>query len=364
MSLELLFSTRQFSLRQQEKEALLLPILNQLTRHHRENSPPYEQLLNAMYPGRSDAARLAEVPYFPAGLFKTHRLLSIPDDRIFKTLTSSGTSGHVSRIFLDAETARRQTMALGQILQFVLGPDRLPMLLLETSRVIRDRHQFSARGAGVLGLMHFGRNHVYAFDADMNLDMPALRSFLEHFGHAPFLLFGFTFMVWKHFFERVHGLGLDLSNGVLIHSGGWKKLQAEAIGNEEFKTRFREATGLRRVYNFYGMVEQVGSVFLEGEDGLLYPPNFADILIRDPETWEVAPPGKTGVIQVLSALPLSYPGHSLLTEDLGVVHSVDVGNGGRYGKAFSVLGRAPRSEIRGCSDTYQESVAAPEEATA
>lgn len=364
MSLELLISARQFSFRQQEKEALLLPILNQLTLHHRENSPPYRRLLDAIQPRAGEAATLTEVPYFPAGLFKTHRLLSIPDERIFKTLTSSGTSGQVSRIFLDAETARRQTLALGQILQFVLGPDRLPMLLLETSSVIRDRRQFSARGAGLLGLMNFGRNHVYVFDADMNLDTAALQAFLARFGEAPFLLFGFTFMVWKYFFERVQGLGLDLSQGILIHSGGWKKLQAEAIGNAEFKARFREATGLRRIYNFYGMVEQVGSVFLEGEDGWLYPPNFADILIRDPETWEVAPPGKTGVIQVLSALPLSYPGHSLLTEDLGVVHSVDSGCGGRFGKAFSVLGRAPMSEIRGCSDTYQENSTGQERATA
>ena len=51
-------------------------------------------------------------------------------------------------------------------------------------------------------------------------------------------------------------------------------LQASAIGNEAFKARFQADTGLARIYNFYGMVEQVGSVFLEGEDGLLYAPNF------------------------------------------------------------------------------------------
>ncbi len=85
---------------------------------------------------------------------------------------------------------------------------------------------------------------------------------------------------------------------------------------------------------------------------MLHAPAFADVVVRDPATWDEAPRGQVGVVQVLSALPRSYPGHSLLTEDLGVVHGVDVGPGGWLGKAFSVVGRVPRAELRGCSDTH------------
>ena len=60
------------------------------------------------------------------------------------------------------------------------------------------------------------------------------------------------------------------------------------------------------------MVEQVGSVFIEGDDGFLHPPDFADVIVRDPITWEEAAPGSPGVIQVLSGAPTSYPGHSIL----------------------------------------------------
>lgn len=353
MTLDELFALPQFSLRQEEKERHLLPLFNQLTAHHRAQSPAYARLMDALHPGLAEAAVLSDVPFLPVGLFKSHRLISIPPEELFKTLTSSGTTGQaVSQVFLDRETARRQTTALAQIMKQVLGPDRLPMLLIESSALIQDRKRFSARGAGVLGLMNFGRSHVYALDADMNLDEAAVRGFLDRFGGQPFLIFGFTFMVWQYFFERIATLGLDLSNGILIHSGGWKKLQDRAIANPEFKRCFREATGLARIYNFYGMVEQVGSIYLEGEDGYLYPPNFADIVIRDPDTWDEAPVGKPGIIQVLSALPWSYPGHSILTEDLGVVHAVDNSTCGRFGKAFSVVGRVPRAELRGCSDTH------------
>jgi hypothetical protein len=159
-------------------------------------------------------------------------------------------------------------------------------------------------------------------------------------------------MVWQYLYRRIEKLGLDLSNGILLHSGGWKKLQEEAVSNADFRQRLLSASGLSRVYNFYGMVEQVGSVYVEGEDGYLYPPNFADVVMRDPVTLTPAPVGTPGVIQVLSILPLSYPGHSILTEDLGVVHGIDDSTCGRHGKRFSVIGRVPKTELRGCSDVH------------
>jgi hypothetical protein len=341
-----------FFVPQAEKETLLVPALRELTAWHRERCAPYARALAGT--GQDAEARtLADVPWLPVGLFKSHRLVSVPDDEVFKTMTSSGTTGQqVSRIVLDRATADLQSRALVRIMTEILGHARLPMLIVDTPGVVRDRTQFAARGAGVLGMMQFGRGHVYALDDGMDLHVEAVRAFLAKHGDAPFLMFGFTFMVWRYFVRRLADEGVDLSNGILVHSGGWKKLQDEAVDNATFRQRLASLTGLRHVYNFYGMVEQVGSVFVEGEDGFLYPPAFADVIVRDPVTWAEAPVGVPGVIQVVSVLPRSYPGHSILTEDLGVVHSVDAGVGGRMGKAFSVLGRAPRAELRGCSDTH------------
>ena len=112
----------------------------------------------------------------------------------------------------------------------------------------------------------------------------------------------------------------------------------------------RSAFGLTSIHNFYGMVEQIGSIFLEGPDGLLYPPNFADVIIRDPITWQPLPLGQPGIIQMLSLLPTSYPGHSLLTEDVGVIEKIGSGIDGWRGKGLRVIGRVPKAELRGCSD--------------
>ena len=357
MSFETLLATPQYSLPQAEKERLLLEELNALTARHDANCVEYSKLLRVT--GAEKAGKtIEEVPYLPVGLFKSHALRSIPLENVFKTMTSSGTTGQqVSQIFLDKETAMRQTTALGNIIGHVIGRERLPMILIETSALLKDRKRFSARAAGLLGMMNFGRQHFYALDENMELDEAGLRGFLERFGDRPFLMFGFTFMVWQYLYTNLVGKGFDLSNGILLHSGGWKKLQEMAVSNDEFKRRFKEATGLHRIYNFYGMVEQVGSVYVEGEDGYLYPPNFADVIVRDPVTLQPAPVGTPGVIQVLSVLPLSYPGHSILTEDMGVVHGIDDSTCGRKGKRFSVVGRVPKTELRGCSDVHASQVA-------
>jgi Acyl-protein synthetase, LuxE len=355
--LEDLLERPQFSVPQREKSDLLQSGLEELTLYHRRNCTGYDRILSLL-DGDRRVTDLASIPYLPATLFKTHALRSVPEHEIFKTLTSSGTTGQqASRIVLDRETARLQSTALSKIMMHVLGPRRLPMVLIESSGLIKNRESLSARAAGLVGMANFGRSHFYALDDNMELNEPGLREFLAHHGNAPFLIFGFTFMAWQYLLLRIAHLNIDLSNGILVHSGGWKKLQQMAVTNAEFKRRFQEATGLHRIFNFYGMVEQVGSVFLEGEDGYLYPPNFADVIIRDPVTWQEAPVGSTGVIQVLSLLPRSYPGHSLLTEDLGVIHGIDDSTCGRMGKRFSVIGRVPRAELRGCSDTHAASVA-------
>ena len=349
--LEECLARQAYSIPASEKEALLTAAFNELTAHHYDHCPPYARILDGYWGGRRVAAGLADIPYLPVSLFKLRRLLSVNEEDVRVTLTSSGTTGQaVSQILVDRESSMLQQKALANSLMHVLGPKRLPMLVIDTDAVFKDPKMMSARGAGVLGQMRFGRDHAFALDAALRPDVGAVRAFLEKHGGAPFFVFGFTFMVWANFYEKFRDLGLDLSNGVLIHSGGWKKMAEKAVDNHVFRAALNDSFGLTRVHNFYGMVEQIGSIFLEGTDGLLYPPNFADVIIRNPETWEVAPVGDPGVVQVLSLLPRSYPGHSLLTEDMGVIEAVDYGQDGWMGKGLRILGRVAKAELRGCSD--------------
>lgn len=349
-----LFRQSSYGLNAASKLELLLPQLQQLTQQHKRSCEPYARILRA-FSQVEKASSLADLPYLPVRLFKTHTLRSIAEQEVFKVLTSSGTtSQQVSRIYLDTTTAQLQTKALVAILQDFLGKHRRPMLIVDHPNVIKNRAEFSARGAGILGVSTFGRDHTYLLDEQMRIDFGILESFLAKHSGKPLLMFGFTFMIWQYLYQSLKKIGkqVDLSQVFLLHSGGWKKLIDQAVDNVTFKQALREQTGISKVANFYGMVEQVGSIFMECEMGHLHTPIFADVIIRDPETWGALEHGELGVIEVLSILPKSYPGHALLTEDLGRVLGEDDCPCGRLGKYFEIVGRIPLAELRGCSDTH------------
>ena len=357
MEFEELLQIEPYSLNRVEKEGLLLRRLNELTRLHREGCPAYARILDS-FSWDIEVSGLDEIPFLPVRLFKELTLRSVPEEAVVKTMTSSGTSGQaVSRIYLDRTTASNQQKTLVKIVSDFTGSGRMPMVIIDCPSVIKDRRMFSARGAGILGFSIFGTKKIYALDDEMRLDVEGLREFLELHRGKTILLFGFTFMVWQHFYQelvrlRAEGVTFDLSGCILIHGGGWKKLQGQAVSRQDFHDRLNEVCGLDRIHDYYGMVEQTGCIYMQCECGHLHASVFSDVIVRRPLDFSVCGVGEPGILQVLSTIPESYPGHSLLTEDEGVLLGEDDCPCGRKGKYFKVLGRLKNAELRGCSDTY------------
>lgn len=358
MSFDSFFQIPPYSLYREEKERLLLDRLLELTEHHRTNCPAYGRILDSTSYDRARVTSCGDLPFLPVRLFKELSLKSVSQEDVVKTMTSSGTSGQaVSRIYLDRTTSSNQQKAMVKIVSDFTGSGRMPMIILDCPSVVKDRKMFSARGAGILGFSIFGAKRLYALNDNMELDVEALSEFLEQYQGKPILLFGFTFMVWQHFYKellrlKVQGTTFDLSNGILIHGGGWKKLVNESVSQEEFHERFESVCGLSRIHDYYGMVEQTGCIYMQCEYGHLHASVFSDVIMRKPLDFGICGIGEEGIIQVLSSIPESYPGHSLLTEDEGILLGEDDCPCGRKGKYFRVVGRLKDAEIRGCSDTY------------
>jgi hypothetical protein len=354
--LSTLDTDRPYSLHAGEKARVFLSLLNELGAHHRMKSPHYAKIVGSM-PHSNTAATMADIPFLPVRLFKHLDLLSMPTGEIFKTLTSSGTSGQtISRIFLSRENAAIQTKVLGSIVSDFIGKNRQPMVIFDAEDILKDRSKFNARAAGVLGFSMYGKDQAYGLDSTMSLKMEALASYCDKYREAGIYTFGFTFVVWKYLYQQLEAIGAKLDFGpksILIHGGGWKKLETESVSNTAFKAKLLERAGLRRVHNYYGMVEQTGSIYMECEYGNLHASNYSDVIVRDPISFKPCAVGEPGLIQVISLLPYSYPGHSLLTEDLGVLLGEDDCQCGRLGKYFHVHGRLETSEARGCSDVRQ-----------
>lgn len=344
-----------FSVGKEEKRVLLNAYLSELNKYHYQHNSEFKKMMDSLGFDVFGDYQYEEIPFLPVRLFKMFNLISVESNLIIKTMTSSGTSGQaVSRINLDKETSLNQSKTLSKIVTSLLGKQRAPMIILDTESILKDRNLFSARGAGILGFSMFGTKRMYALDKDMNLKVDEIKQFVEKHKRDRILLFGFTFMVYQHFYKEIleNDIQLDLSNGVLIHGGGWKKLVNEAISSKEFYKKLNESCGLKHIHDYYGMVEQTGSIYPECECGFLHASTYSDIIIRNPHDFSIAKFGEKGIIQVLSILPKSYPGHSLLTEDEGIIYGEDDCKCGRKGKYFKILGRLPSAEIRGCSDTY------------
>lgn len=270
-------------------------------------------------------------------------------------MTSSGTTGQtVSKIVLDKGTSAGQTRALAQIMKSILGPTRVPMLIIDSSDVVKNRDMFSARGAGIRGFSMFGRDITYALDENMTIQTEVIADFVERHKDETVLLFGFTFMIWEHFCSelRRQNVKFNIPNGLLLHGGGWKKLASLNIGNSELRKVIEETSGIRNIVNYYGMVEQTGSIYIECSNGYLHSSAYSDVIIRSDHDFAPVADGTDGIIQVISVLPMSYPGHSLLTEDIGVIVGRDDCSCGRPGTYFLVHGRMKDAELRGCSDTF------------
>lgn len=352
-----------FELERERKEELLSRRLWELTDLHRERCSDYRCMLQVLGIREGlHSGRIADVPFIPVRLFKERDLMSVPGEELVKTITSSGTTGQrVSRIHLDRETAANQQRAMVRIVGDFVGTGRMPMIIIDSPAVLRNMSEFSARAAGVLGFSIFGTGKIYALDQEMRLDLEALKTFLEKHRGRRILLFGFTFMIWKHFVAellqlREQGITLDLSGGILIHGGGWKKLAQEAVTPEEFRGRLKDLCRLEHVHDYYGMAEQTGCVCMECECHHLHTSIFSDVIVRRPLDFGECSPGEPGILQVVSSIPQSYPGHSLLTEDEGILLGEDDCPCGRKGRYFRVTGRIARAELRGCSDTYAESI--------
>ncbi len=355
--LEDFFKLSPYELSKDEKQNLLTQELLSLTKHHKLHCKEYAAILQALNFNEDSVKTYYDLPFIPVRLFKEYDLMSIDKSQVFKTMTSSGTTGQkVSKIFVDKDTASNQQKTLIKILSDFIGKQRLPMLIIDSPKVVKDRNLFSARGAAILGLSMLARERIYALDENMQLNVEVVKEFCQKYEGQRVLLFGFTFMVWQHLYSELKRLNLKLNlpEAFLITGGGWKKLVTLNISREAFKAALREQCGIGHFLDHYGMVEQTGSIYAECEYGHLHASNYSDVIIRDPKDFSICKLGQKGIIQVVSVLPHSYPGHSLLTEDEGIILGEDDCPCGRHGKYFTITGRMKKAELRGCSDTYAD----------
>jgi phenylacetate-coenzyme A ligase PaaK-like adenylate-forming protein len=344
----------------QQRHNVLLALFKQELAYACARNPHFRNYVEQWPVDFSRADKISDLPYLPVGVFKTSPPLALVGaDDVKRTLSSSATTGQVpSRIVLDAATARRMAKGVITIIRDFIGPARRPYMVIDTPENLAAQAELGARGAAIQALGSFATEVVSCLhpgrNGDSSVDLEQLLACAAKWKDSEVLVYGFTYVIWTNLVQPLQrqGITLDVPNVRVLHSGGWKRLHEQAVTRDVFASGVASIFGCSpdRVIDYYGMVENVGVIYPDCDQGNKHVPAFADVIVRDPLTLAPVKAGQRGLIQVCSVLPTSFPGFLLLTEDMAEVIDYDRCPCGRRGISFRFAGRAPKAEARGCGN--------------
>ena len=348
-----------YSMRSNEKNQIFLECIQKSVQFHYKNCNQYRDFCIKRKFDPFEKCSIESIPFLPVSIFKKLELLSVPKNEIIRTIHSSSTSGNLPSIInLDKITTRRQIITLNSILKNYLGDEKLSFLIFDHDSTVNTVDlELSSRGSAIRGMLGFSKDFFFLLNDDLEPDLQKITDALNIIDKKKTCIFGFTWLIYKILTknknEEMKKLFQTLDNPFIIHIGGWKKLTDESVDKITFNnmvSRFFN-TKSENVVDFYGMTEQLGVVYPDCSEGNKHVPIFADVLIRDIHNQQILPHRTPGFIQTLCPTPNSYPGISVLTDDIGEVLGEDDCPCGRKGKYFVFKKRSEVAEPKGCGDT-------------
>jgi len=358
--LDELINNKQYMISNHIKQELLLPIINSQLISAIKN-PSIKSYFNKINFFPEKNIKLDQIPFIPVNMFKEFDLSTCEKDEIIKIVHSSSTTSLIpSSIPINKSTSLRQSKALYSILKTILGKRRRPFVVLDTPSVNTFQNHLSARGAAIRGLSFFSKGIYYMMKSEKGdkliVEEDNLNFVIKELHDSDVFIFGFTYIIWSVFIPFILKLKIRIQfkKVIILHSGGWKKLNDQRVTKQEFNKKLEsiiESESLE-IIDFYGMAEQMGVIFPDCKYLNKHVPDFAEIIIRDPLSLKECSIGQSGLIEIISALSDSYYSQAILTDDLGIMLGVDNCPCGKKGKYFKLLSRVEQIEIRGCGDTY------------
>lgn len=339
-----------YQLNKKEKNKLFFNFQKNLSLFHKKNCTEYKKISTLFFKKLNKINKLSDLPYVHSNIFKNYHLKST--NRNSFTMNSSGTSKQVrSKVNIDFQTSILQAEVLKKIIFDFIPKDIDTIIIIENEKNINKQKFIDAKTVAIKGISRNFKKKIFILKQNNSIDKNKIIKLIKNHKLNKLLFFGMTDNVWDNLLEELkeNKIRFPKNNWYLIHGGGWKKLQNRSISKTKFINEVKKITNVKKIFNYYGMIEQAGSIYMECEKGYFHSSIFSDILIRD-KNLEIEKNERFGLIQTMSVLPISYPGHNILTEDLGAIIGEDDCKCGRKGKYFSYLNRVKDAEARGCSN--------------
>ena len=204
------------------------------------------------------------------------------------------------------------------------------------------------------------RNYLFKLNDknELKLDIAILKKLNDLIEKEPVIIIGYTYIIYDYLLKKRNikiAKTIRNNQAKLLHFGGWKKLNNSKVSKEVFNKEVAKKFKIsdKNILDVYGFSEQLGTIYVSQGLGGCKVTNFSHILIRDPKSLKVVEDGKVGFMQFLSVLPLSYPGVSILNDDMGYI-SKRTFEKNIEKIEFKVESRLDKLELRGCGDTLPD----------
>ena len=301
---------------------------------------------------------LADIPVIPTLFFKRKALFSMPQWRMAMKVTSSGTSGKYSRIGFDWGCILAEAPMVVKLgfRHHLVSPKPAHCVILGY-KPHKSNHTGVTRT--MFGLTHFSPplSRTYALNMVNGTyvpDLDAVAGALRKLESSPFptRIIGFPSYLWFGL-QRMGELGLAVrlpKGSRIILAGGWKQHADREVDKRTLYALAEKVLGIpeKNVNELFGAVEH--PIFYNAcEKHHFHIPIYGRVLIRDPDTLEPLPPGRPGLVNLLTPMADSMPILSVMTDDLGVLHPGGTCPCGIAGPWLEILGRVGVRDIVTCA---------------
>ena len=273
---------------------------------------------------------LTKLPFIPTLYFKHHYLASVPDKKMFIKATSSDTSGSMSMIGFNL-----RSLITGASMVINVGKYHKLWSAKPANYIIfgyqPTKENKTAVSKTALGFTFFAPalSRTFALNVSSKgyeLDWDRVLKALERCSRSKFPMRTIGFPAFTYFLLRdmeAKGIRYQMPKGSMITlGGGWKSFYTEQPDKKEFYRLVKDVLGIDEdhVIEIFGAVEHP-ILYTDCRCHHFHVPCYSRIIIRDPDTFAAVPDGTPGLINLLTPMIDSTPVLSVMTDDLGVLHS-------------------------------------------
>ena len=297
-------------------------------RFQSQNNNVYSGFIKSLGITPEKIKSIAEIPFLPVEIFKSHIVLTGGDEHEF-VFTSSGTTGDQPSRHYIKDISFYQRVFTKIFSSFYGKPSEYTILALlpsylerKDSSLIYMMNKLISESSSDSGF--YLADHEKLFTILKDLQRQKRKT----------ILFGVTYAL----LDFINDFHIDFPDLIVIETGGMKGKRKEMI-REEVHQLLCTGFGVDVIHSEYGMTELLSQAYSIGK-GIFKSPSWMRILIRDPydplKPLVLRNSGGINIIDLANIDSCSF----LSTQDLGKVYEDN---------SFEVIGRFDFSDVRGCN---------------